>query len=237
MNRMLLLSLLLLLAMSGAFGIRGADVGPICLFKGRETDKSPSFSWQASLDTATGIGRAKETSKAIFKITGSSREAIEKLQHFSHTLAASYPNWLASGSVTLGTLRAVSNPDDLSTDLKPRLIDTCLLSFGDLRIKRATTTGCEFELPITGGLLSLPSKGKQDRGCINFEVISDSMPDDSVISCYMRTTIAGSYCPIVAGAPPVPFVRKWTYLSSQSLVHAYVMWRYHKAWNTGIKEL
>jgi hypothetical protein len=237
MNQIQLFSLLLLLAMSGAFGIRGADVGPICLFKGRKTDKNPSFSWQASLDAATGRARAKETSKSAFKTTGSPREATRKLQHFSRNLAASYPNWLVSGSVTFGILRAVSNPNDLSTVLKPRLVDLNLLSFGDLRIKRATATGCEFELPITGGLLSLPPKGKRDRGCLDFEVITDSMTDGTVISCHLRTTIAGNYCPWVAGDPPVPFVRKWTYLSSQSLVHAYVMWRYHKAWNAGIRKL
>lgn len=242
-HRIQLLSLLLLLlAMSGAFAIRGADIGPICLFKGRnKTDKNPSFSWQASLDAVTGLARAKETSKAAFKTTGSFREATRKLRHVSYNLAASYPNWLVSGSVTLGLLRAVSNPNDISTVLKPRLIDLNLLSFGDLRIKRATATGCEFELPITGGVLSLPPKRKQqDRGCLNFEVITtDSMTDDgnTAISCHLRTTIAGNYCPWVAGDPPVPFVRKWTYLSSQSLVHAYVMWRYHKAWSAGIKKL
>jgi hypothetical protein len=239
-NRIQLLSLLLLLAVSGAFGIRGADIGPICLFKGRKTDKNPGFSWQASLDDATGRARAKETSKVVVKTTrSSSREAIRKLKHFSRDLAASYPNWLVSGSVTFGILRAVSNPNNLSTVLKPRLIDLCLLSFGDLRIKRATATGCEFELPITGGLLSLPvpPEGEQDRGCLNFEVITDSMTDGTVRSCHLRTTITGNYCPWVAGNPPVPFVRKWTYLSSQSLVHAYVMWRYHKAWNAGIIKL
>jgi hypothetical protein len=237
MSRIQLLSLLLLLSMSGAFGIRGADIGPICLFNGRKTDKSPRFSWQASLDAPTGLARAKETSKAAFTTTGSSRQATRKLQHFSRNLAASYPNWLVSGSVTLGILRAVSNPNDLSTTLKPRLIDLRLLSFGDLRIKRATATGCEFELPITGGLLSLPPKGKHNRGCLNFEVITDKMTDGSVISCHLRTTIVGNYRPWVAGDPPVPFLRKWTYLSSQSLVHAYVMWRYHKAWNAGIQKL
>ena len=47
----------------------------------------------------------------------------------------------------------------------------------------------------------------------------------------IESSICDGYCPAISGGAPVNALRKAAYLSLQSLVHAYVMWRFHgKIW-------
>jgi hypothetical protein len=147
--------------------------------------------------------------------------------------------------VTLGFLRAVvvpsSSKSSTITILKPRFLDVHLLSFGTLQVKRSNKRGgCMFELPITGGLLA-----RNDRGCLRFWAVAEKHPnpspkkddDERRISCRFRSEIGGNFCPWIAGPPPVAPTRKWGYLSTQSLVHAYVMWRFHLTWNDRVRKI
>jgi hypothetical protein len=224
----------LLLALSIVnFGIAmdTADIGPFCLFP-------RGFSWQASLDKVTGRGSSREVSYAILNAKDSTREARSRLRSFVSELVADYPNWLAQGGVTLGLLRAVNHPKEQCTSLEPRLINFNILSFGTVQIKNITPTRCVLELPIVGGLLALPAaSGTNDRGCLKFVIETGPRINGDIIPCELRTEIAGNYCPWIAGYPPVPLFRKWTYLSTQSPVHAYCMWRFHRTWKTGVKTM
>ena len=92
------------------------------------------------------------------------------------------------------------------------------------------------------------NNNQHDRGMLKYivEIVNDddntssstqSSSSDSVeakpgatIRCRLRTEISGNYCPWIAGKPPITKLRKFVYLKSQSIIHAYTMWRFHRVW-------
>ena len=214
-----------------------ADLGPICLCQNH-----PTFVWEASLDSSTGRGRSRETSEAIVRIKkGSTRQdTILQMQRLCTHLVSSYPIWLTGGKVTFGLLRTVPTTSDKTiVSIQSRLVNFNLLSFGTAQIKRLTNNECILELPVQGGFFALapPSIPATDCGCLKFTLIAANHPSkikynhnkisQGNLMLHLRSEISGNYCPWLAGPAPVPFIRKWMYLSTQSLVHAYVMWRFH----------
>jgi len=106
------------------------------------------------------------------------------------------------------------------------------------------TTQCTVTLPITGGLLSLsPPRGggaaimfllKKSTRLPSSEEEKTTKGDDSVIVrkpdsvCSLTSALVG-YRPWLAGSKlPVPLYRKCLYLGTQSVIHACVMWRFHR---------
>ena len=125
-----------------------------------------------------------------------------------------------------------------------------LLCFGEPRISimkmKASSSGrrrsFQADLPVLGGLLdgkrdaAVPSsKNTNEHGCIRFVVEQEEIRDGDGKRrdrrCWrivrIESCICDGYRPAIAGAIPVNPIRKAAYLSSQSLIHAYVMWRFH----------
>ena len=127
-----------------------------------------------------------------------------------------------------------------------------LLCFGEPRVSimksKASDSGrCrsfQADFPVIGGLLDgkrdatySSSKNTNEHGCIRFvveqEEIRDGVGDGKQRDrrCWrivrLESCICDGYHPAIAGAVPVNPIRKAAYLSSQSLIHAYVMWRFH----------
>jgi hypothetical protein len=130
-----------------------------------------------------------------------------------------------------------------------------LLCFGSPRssatTKKTTAGGrrriLQVDFPVIGGLLDgkqrqakvSSSKILSEHGCIRFVVEQEEMRGEDETQqgrkgwhvVRIKSSICGGYCPAITGTAPVNIIRKVAYLSSQSLIHAYVMWRFHgKVW-------
>lgn len=252
---LLLLLLLLLLATDAAAaslfqktnsqsGISSSavDIGPFPFFL------SPfgKFQWQASLDARIGRATSKETStREWHRRYENPKESQQSIFRVSHKFIGQYPQWLVRPKVTFGLLKCQKDGDTKECTLRPRFLKNVnLLTFGPIQVLRKSHTKCKWKLPITGGLLSLSTttsattskQKKQDMGCLVFETSSTKHQNKTspFLTCNFESSIEGNYCPSIAGRAPISFPRKWTYLSSQSIVHAYVMWRFHNAWNNRV---
>jgi len=110
-----------------------------------------------------------------------------------------------------------------------------------------TTIGkviCCIEIPIVGGLLARLSEEDSstsssssssssstvknrniDHGCLRFTWLQTTENQNNTI---LITEIAGKYRPTLAGCKtPIPTWRNAMYCSTQRMVHAHVMWRFH----------
>mmetsp|Transcript_14348 Transcript_14348/g.19982 ORF Transcript_14348/g.19982 Transcript_14348/m.19982 type:complete len:236 (-) Transcript_14348:75-782(-) len=189
------------------------------------------FHWSASLDRPTGIATSIETSCVLkgnpLHRTLSQVKPKQQLNSVRKYFEA-YPFWVGRPAVTFGLLRTVQEKGNEVTSIQDVLFGINLLSFGrpqsrvqkdpGTHSKRLTVT-----LPIAGGLLAWKNNNRHDidLGCLLFSLVLK--PDRNF---FIETEISG-YHPAIAGGPPVSKIRKWTYRSTQSYVHAYVMWRFH----------
>jgi hypothetical protein len=221
------------------------DLGPVRIWP-----KKGAYTWEATVDRESGIATAKETGtiptrSRLYRSLNSTSD--RDLLRFTENLFSPYPTWLVRFPVTLGLLKAT--PDKKGGfEIRDRLFGVNLISFGRTQGQRFSfqtntnrgpqkTSQCTLALPITGGLLTLPDPSKPNggnRGSLLFTLTksretgatadSDEPPETV---CSISTTIGG-YRPSLAGSAPVHVFRKWTYLSTQSIIHANVMWRFHR---------
>ena len=105
------------------------------------------------------------------------------------------------------------------------------------------------DFPIIGGLLAMTDPGPStevktrrlgtkrsntnrqhvmEHGCIRFEVLSEKGCSGEWQGSRIESRICCGYHPSLAGKIPIRPARKLLYLSTQSLVHAFVMWRFHR---------
>jgi hypothetical protein len=223
-----------------------SDRGPVRIWP-----KKGGYTWEASVDRESGIATSKETGtiptgSRLYKSINTTSD--RDLLHFTENLFSPYPTWLVKFPVTLGLLKAT--PDKKGGfEIRDRLFGANLISFGRTQgqrfsfqtsTKRGTTktSQCSLSLPITGGLLTLPADPSKpnggNRGSLLFtltksrEVGATADSDEPLETVCSITTTIGGYRPSIAGSAPVNVFRKWTYLSTQSIVHANIMWRYRR---------
>ena len=219
-----------------------ADVGPISIFRRRSKNKrnGGGFSWEASLNNELGTGSSIEKSSIhLEKLEAKSFDTlIPELNELAYDLVEGYPKWLTSFGVTLGLLTLVRENDGNTNDIHLNLIGLNLLTFGRVEQKESNSKLYTIELPVKGGLLSLPpiQTDGDDRGCLRFEYSLDSSPSegDGSVKYSFQSLIQGNYRPWIAGYPKISRLRKWMYLLSQSMVHAYVMFRFHRLWRRSV---
>jgi hypothetical protein len=193
------------------------------------------FAWQASLDRATGLAASKETSQLQLKHKTPSKPMLarlcdqivrqHKLSKCSTEFVSTWTKFLCSGPVTLGFFQAIKDDKGFSS-LQPRWLPLPILKFGKIR-------QCHYnawEIPIQEGFLSLTGPKNNARGKLTFQV---HQKHDRFC---LQTNIV-DYRPWLAGQAPVPLVRKSLYLSTQSIVHAYITWRFHQAWRHELKQV
>lgn len=195
----------------------------------RITVTSLHFKWTASIDRSTGIATSLETS--IVPLKCNLCRAVSKTpSNTVESVFARYPTWLASWRVTFGLLRAIPIEDKR----KSRQIAICdsvfgvkLLSFGTgrFRVARKAKSDKEYNMliPIVGGLMALPSS-KGSSGALSFSLIQCC---EGSAALRLETAVTNDYRPTIAGEAPVSRLRASFYRSTQSLLHAYIMWRFH----------
>lgn len=176
-----------------------------------------------------------------------------EIRSISKEFVSMWPDFLCQTSVTLGLFQARKNglyPDvlqrqpDSITSIRPLYLPFSLLNFGNSRPCRdrlaertnhrdITIIGC-WEIPLRGGLLALPScKDCSNYGKLTFSISKlhkSPQRKGHLEYNYQLSTHIVRYTPWLAGPPPVSRIRKQLYLHSQSFVHAYVTWRFHRAW-------
>lgn len=169
-----------------------------------------NYRWTAALDRSSGIATSLEVSSAPLSNRPWTKDVCVR------TIFATYPVWLVKPSVTGGILKAKSNPNG-STTIHLRGFGHNILTF-----QRHVARGKDsILLPIAGGVLALPNPNSRTRkygGAISFSMNKNRI---------LETKIERGYRPSIAGYSPVSRVRALTYRSTQSLFHAYVMWRFH----------
>lgn len=193
---------------------------------------SLEFKWKAFLNRSTGIATSLETSKVpsscrLYRAILDSKTPAKHMQQ----VFGSYPSWLAGWRVTFGCLKACPVMDTKRNKqailICDSLFGTTLLSFGPeksrvMHRKRLTTYSTV--IPIVGGVLALPSS-EGTYGSLSFQLKKTASNNDSVLT--LETSIVDDYRPAIAGMAPSSRFRAGLYRSTQSLFHAYIMWRFH----------
>lgn len=209
------------------------------------------FRWQVSLDQRTGIVSSKETSKVpkrsclheLVRNTDSS-----ELLRATERLIKKYPRWLCSFPRTFGILKAVPHSKH-GYEIRSRVFNILFMSFGNIQSQLITyrqgdiqTTQCTVGFPLTGGCLVLRPPRGNDMGSLLFvlkknqQIRNGAEPElEHECHCSLTTAVVG-YRPSISGQPPVNPVRKWIYLSTQSLLHAHISWRFHRhLWEANVE--
>ena len=200
------------------------------------TANGSHFTSRAFLDRATGIATSLETSNIPSHSKLSLWLTNEKSSTIANKIFQVYPTWLCQGGITLGLLRAESYLYDRNKHgvrVHDRVFGINVITFGQpttssLQLKwqnnNSSTATTKLVLPIVGGCLARkPTNTGSGSGCLQF-----ILQTSSVGVARIETGIAGNYFPTLVGRPPVIPIRAWVYRSTQSMVHSYIMWRFHQ---------
>jgi hypothetical protein len=226
---------------------------PVRLWPGKH-----SFSWEASVDSRTGIARSKEISYLNPKRSNLHKQWQKLVVGQDDTdiwmalmeRLSDYPKFLALPSVTFGLFRAVTRENGKEIALQDRIFGMDILVFdAEPRTQRFSVQkqipsvrgsahpwtmirigDCTVTIPIKGGLLACnkakvnPNNRDRNNGLLRFEVKHNGEFEQTQIKTEIQ-----QYTPAIVGKQePVPIYRKLAYLLTQSIVHAFVMWRFHK---------
>jgi hypothetical protein len=215
-----------------------------------------AFSWTASLNETTGIASSKETSSLNLKYSSNNGIRDSDLAHLTEQMFSSYLSWLVRPAITFGALRQGSVVDENGADDETAIQLRCLkgvnlLSFGrphSLRtFQHQRFVSVTTNLPITGGWFAVivPADCRLHRFPFQKKVASGGGALRLSLLCkrqktsynkrttldhddiQIQTELVG-YRPRLASGHPVRTLRKHLYLSTQSIIHAYVMWRFHR---------
>jgi hypothetical protein len=198
------------------------------------------FQATALIDRGTGIATSCEISRVplscpLHRAIAAGGEEAAKL---AEDLFGGYPSWLASWPVSWGCLRAIPIPGETkkchkTIALRDPIFGKTVLLFGpgcfSVRERRRhigrRATEYTMTLPFVGGFLARPSP-EGTYGSLLFSLVSDKR--DKGDSILVLDTAIADYRPALAGSKlPISRMRAGIYRSTQSLLHAYVMWKFH----------
>mmetsp|Transcript_5022 Transcript_5022/g.14638 ORF Transcript_5022/g.14638 Transcript_5022/m.14638 type:complete len:240 (-) Transcript_5022:69-788(-) len=203
---------------------------------------SIQFRWKAELNSKNDRATSRETSQFHLRKSNilATQDSRQKLCQLYERMVTNYPTWLCKKNMTFGLFRPSIVKDDDATNLQLKLGRINMLTFGVPKLSAAPDGGissCAIQIPVEGGLLSLPPDAENnDQGRLEFSLDAIPAEDDSIL-VKLTTKIDGNYRPSIGGSPPVPIYRKAMYRFTQSVVHAYVMWRFHRATASAMREL
>jgi len=133
-----------------------------------------------------------------------------------------YPRWLASKSITFGL---IGTKHDVDNSIKILFLGFVVLIFG-AAISKKTDTTLQVTYPVMGGFLSGKNCNEKNGELVFFADFDDNRLETRVVD----------YQPAIAGAPKLLFLswlRRFIYRCTQSVTHAYVMWRFHDKMRRG----
>lgn len=211
--------------------------GPVRIFP--PAPKRKSYSWRAAVDRTMGRAFSRETSN-LHPMKTSKRLSTTKasnLDELAFRTLSSYPTWLCRGGQSLGLLKAVKKPDG-GCDVRLRWGSCSVLSFdrpqrcGQLHplssvLPLFLSNDYTVELPISGGALAITGT-PGGNGSLWFSIRKPNGSSKGSLNYGIFITEIRSYRPSICGKkiPTSPF-RSRLYLGTQSLLHGFVMWRFH----------
>lgn len=199
-----------------------------------------SFRWTASVDVDKGLAFSKEVS--IVSIEKGNKQIQNRhndrfMQNvIIHTLE-SYPQWLCQASVTIGLLQAIPRVGG-SYEIRTRCWGLNVLTFDrphrqwysfdpfmTRRRRKRRWSADTVSLPILGGLMA--ATGPDPKGRLKFTVAHPkNHANGGGTKHLIITTEIDRYRPMLLGKEG-GWTRAQVYRHTQSVVHAYVMWRFH----------
>jgi hypothetical protein len=216
---------------------KAVQFGPVRIFPSSPNKKS--YSWRAAVDQTLGRAFSRETSNLLPSGTKQDSSNIKSpnFDAVAYRTLASYPTWLCRGSQSLGLLKAVKSSDG-GCDVRLRWGSCSILSFdrprrhGQLHPLSSVlppffSNGYTVELPISGGALAITGT-PGGNGSLLFSIRKPNSLKGS-FNCGTFTTEIRSYRPSLCGKKiPTSLLRSRLYLGTQSLLHGFVMWRFHR---------
>lgn len=214
------------------------SIGPIQLVP--PSSERKSFCWTACVDKKRGIAFSRETSNVAndksSKILNRQDRSLNEMMIHSFEV---YPIWMCQGSVSLGLLKAIPQTKRVGCSYKilTRLGGINLLTFDRPLKKRkyifnklsSIESYDTVTIPLLGGLMT-NGKGKEtQQGSLKFSLHTTVVnrhgePYPQQRRRFIITEI-DNYRPMLLGAGGG--LRARVYLHTQSVIHAYVMWRFH----------
>jgi hypothetical protein len=216
---------------------KSLQFGPVRIFP--PSPKRKSYSWRAAVDRTLGRAFSRETSNLVPIGTEKDSRKINapNFDAVVFRTLASYPSWLCRGSQSLGLLKAVKTSDG-GCDVQTRWGSCSVLSFdrprrhGQLHplssiLPLFFSSDCTVELPISGGALAITGT-PGGNGSLWFTIQKRNTSFKGSLNCGTFKTEIQSYRPSLCGKKiPTSALRSRLYLGTQSLVHGFVMWRFH----------
>jgi hypothetical protein len=208
-------------------------IGPIQLLPSKLHRKS--FCWTASVDLKRGLAYSNEISNVLPNTTNPYQRNDRYLSEMVIHLFESYPKWLCQGKVSLGLLYAKISLDQKRssiglTEIRTRWGNVNVLTFGQpqrrhicnrLMIPLSKQRFDSITLPILGGWMT-SGVDQGNKGSLSFTMHTS---DEQLHSRFIITEI-DRYQPMLLGENGGTW-RARMYLHTQSVIHAYVMWRFH----------
>ncbi len=214
-----------------------ATIEPIQLMSSSPSLRK-SFQWTASVDIHKGLAFSKEVSNApieTFHNRVQNRPNDRFMRNIIIRTLESYPQWLCQASVTLGLLQAIPRIGR-SYEIRTRLGGLHVLTFDRphrheysfdtlMMMMRRRSFVDTISLPMLGGFMAATGPGPKGR--LKFTVVHLTNnanwrgPKRMII-----TTEIDRYRPMLLGKEG-GWTRAQVYRRTQSVVHAYVMWRFH----------
>jgi hypothetical protein len=222
------------------------SIGPIHVLTPSST--RTSYSWEATVDSIQGLASSKETSNIVSSSLNKTKHVVTQNSRIDPNfgggqwLFEAYPIWMCRGSVSFGLLKALEHQKK-SYRICTRIGGIHLLTFDrpqrsrQKKIERISTflsRRCLLEtvtvtIPIIGGQLTSGEYGK-NNGELLFSINTKTRKEmfHPVVVQQNISTEIRNYKPKLCGSRvPIHKVRARIYLSTQSIIHSFVMWRFH----------
>lgn len=210
-----------------------------CCIDGLFFVQSFSFKWDAQLNSISG----KATSVENSSLSGEDLYSDTILKNVEREFM-DYPQFLGRRKVLLGLFVAQKGEDGTNIRICDSLLGINLLTFGKIETKRfkfkemneklgctIANRGVTVKIPILGGLLACQrkteNKAVSNSGELHFQLTQSRSGDPQAQDFLQIETRIKDYESAISGKPPLNFFRKALYLNTQSLLHAYVMHRFH----------
>ena len=189
------------------------------------------FTWKADLDRHTGVATSHECS--CWSLQDDFRMTDRLVRKISEDFVASWAGFLCRGTVTFGLLQTRLDRSKQTTSLHFRGVpQLSILTFGAAHHHRSPG---EWDIPICTSWLARPDPNTRHSsgGCLRFKIRRQWQEEEPKRKFHLESQIVG-YHPWLAGEAPVSSIRKFLYLNTQSRIHAYVTYRFHREWRRQI---
>lgn len=180
------------------------------------------FKWEANLEAQSGVASSLE--RSVLKVPSDYWIPEGIVRKVSKEMVASWSSFICLGGVTLGIFETKLDESSGNSSLHFRYVPGfSILTFGSVK----DFGNGQWDIPIRPSWLARQDPKQNDNyGCLRFRIQRQNREKAFLV----ESRIMG-YRPWLVGSAPVSPIRKFLYLSTQSKMHAYITWRFHRQWH------